>query len=469
MRRLAVAVVAIAAVFASAVPAAASNEPGAASTVTALTNDLRESEGLAPLAFNPGVASVSESWSQSQLPSVVTAWKKYLAGGDLSVPLKHNPNFSSQMPSGWSSAAENVAWACGYGSVDKVARALETSWEKSAGHRANMLGNYTDIGVGIAWDSATGCAYGTQNFGKYATSSAPTTSVPSANTTLTGTLEAPDDWNTSKACIGAYVASDWGGRPYLDPAGPADYWCGTVGSTFTLDVSTTAKYYLRVVKGSVSSSKSFSSASTGRWWGADDADRDALAVKPSSSGTEVEMYFFDDVAAELVGFDRVTWMGVEGVSTGYADGTYRPDSLVTRKHMAQFLYRFEGRPDVARTSKSPFSDIAMGSPGYDAIAWMSQEGVSTGYADGEYKPLNYVTRKHMAMFMYRLAGSPDVKMPSRSPFTDIKAGEPGYAAIVWMAQEGISVGYNDGSFKPDTYVTRKHMAFFLSRLDDALA
>ena len=48
--------------------------------------------------------------------------------------------------------AENVA--AGYGSAD----AVMTGWMNSAGHRANVLGNYTQVGVALA-RSASGVSY----------------------------------------------------------------------------------------------------------------------------------------------------------------------------------------------------------------------------------------------------------------------------------------------------------------------
>lgn len=53
--------------------------------------------------------------------------------------------------------AENVA----YGSL--TAKEVLNGWEKSAGHRKNMLGNYKYIGVGIAADTK-GTFYFTQIF-----------------------------------------------------------------------------------------------------------------------------------------------------------------------------------------------------------------------------------------------------------------------------------------------------------------
>ncbi|WP_062315908.1 CAP domain-containing protein [Demequina maris] len=116
------------------------------------TNTYRADEGLKPLNLRTGIVDVSQGWS-GHMKSTRT--------------LAHNPNFSSEMPSGLSSAAENVGYACGYGTKAANTNAIMSAWLKSAGHEANITGNYTDIGIGVAYDKSSDCAWATQNFGKY--------------------------------------------------------------------------------------------------------------------------------------------------------------------------------------------------------------------------------------------------------------------------------------------------------------
>lgn len=66
----------------------------------------------------------------------------------------HNPQYSTQIPAGWSRAAENVA--SGY-----APSAVVNAWMNSPGHRANILGDFTTIGIGYV------NGYATQVFAKY--------------------------------------------------------------------------------------------------------------------------------------------------------------------------------------------------------------------------------------------------------------------------------------------------------------
>lgn len=118
--------------------------PTAVAKILADTNALRAAGGLAPLVENSAMDAVAESWSLQM----------YTAGA-----LTHNPGYSSQIPAGWTSAGENIA--SGY-SYDTVVAA----WHASAGHYANIMGTYTDIGIG--YYELGGQTYFTQDFGKYA-------------------------------------------------------------------------------------------------------------------------------------------------------------------------------------------------------------------------------------------------------------------------------------------------------------
>lgn len=56
-----------------------------------------------------------------------------------------------------------------------------------------------------------------------------------------------------------------------------------------------------------------------------------------------------------------------------------------------------------------FSDVGSGHRFHDDIGWMADTGISDGYADGTFRPGSAVTRQAMAAFMRRIAGAdPDV-------------------------------------------------------------
>ena len=150
--------------------------PDAVAQILADTNALRAAGGLAPLVESTTMDTVAQNWSAQMY-----------ANGSLT----HNPNYSTQIPTGWTGAAENIA--SGY-TVTTVVEA----WHQSAGHYANIMGGYNSIGIG--YYEANGQTYFTQDFGNYATVpspaqvvTAPATPTSSGSTPGAGTSAGAGD------------------------------------------------------------------------------------------------------------------------------------------------------------------------------------------------------------------------------------------------------------------------------------
>ena len=132
-----------------------------ASTLYTLLNQSRQQAGLPLLARDSRLDAVAQSWSS-----------KMASSGTLS----HNPSYSSQIPSGWTRAGENVGY-------DYSDTGLHAAWMASSGHKANILGSYTSVGIGWVKDPS-GRVWGTQVFASYAGVTPPTT-IATTSTTLT--------------------------------------------------------------------------------------------------------------------------------------------------------------------------------------------------------------------------------------------------------------------------------------------
>jgi hypothetical protein len=169
---------------------------------------------------------------------------------------------------------------------------------------------------------------------------------------------------------------------------------------------------------------------------------------------------FRDVPTNHDFFAEIEWMRSAGITQGYGDQTYRPLGHVNREEMSAFLYRLSGSP--ASTASTTFSDVPPTHPFAREIAWMTNAAVAQGYADGTFRPGGRVTRDAMAAFLYRLDGAPPGPFPDPG-FTDVAPGHPFFREISWMAQQGITEGFDDGSYGAGLPVTRESMAAFLQR------
>ena len=94
-------------------------------------------------------------------------------------------------------------------------------------------------------------------------------------------------------------------------------------------------------------------------------------------------------------------MRARGITTGWSDGTFRPNAAVNRDAMAAFFYRFAGSPAYSAPVASPFSDVSTGSQFYREISWLADQRITTGWADGSFRPVQPIERGAMAAFLHR--------------------------------------------------------------------
>ena len=197
-------------------------------------------------------------------------------------------------------------------------------------------------------------------------------------------------------------------------------------------------------------------------WGPWSEPSNVTLTRPSCPGAP-----FLDVGPDHPFCPEIRWMGEEGVSTGWPDGTYRPTVPVSRQAMAAFTYRLlnPGAGPAPACSTMPFTDVATTNPYCGEITWMRDEGITAGYADGSFRPAAPVSRQAMAAFLYRLTGSPRGADPActRDEFTDVGQDHGFCGEIDWLVDQGVTEGYADGSFRPTAAISRQAMAAFIFR------
>ena len=171
---------------------------------------------------------------------------------------------------------------------------------------------------------------------------------------------------------------------------------------------------------------------------------------------------FSDVPQNHPFYEEITWLEYRNITTGWADGTYRPLNNIERGAVAAFFYRLAGSPEVTLPAASPFTDVNPSHQFYHEIVWMHQQGLTTGWADGTYRPQDAVTREAMAAFFYRYAGKPDYVVVG-SVFKDVPHDGAFYREINWLRSSGITTGWADGTYRPSEPIHRDAMAAFIYR------
>lgn len=107
---------------------------------------------------------------------------------------------------------------------------------------------------------------------------------------------------------------------------------------------------------------------------------------------------------------------------------------------------------VLASEENPFSDTSLTSIEGRAAAYLQEQGVINGYADGTFKGDRVVNRAEVAKFLLLAKGYSASGQKNNGRFSDLKEGKWYVEFIVRAAELGILNGYGDGSFRPSDTV-----------------
>lgn len=181
---------------------------------------------------------------------------------------------------------------------------------------------------------------------------------------------------------------------------------------------------------------------------------------------------FTDVPTTHPFYAEITQLGDLNIVGGFPDGTYRPDSNVTRQQFAKIIVLAKGihTEAVDNQSTPTFSDVTpgMGLPyPFDYIEEAADAGFIQG-SGGMFNPYNNITRAQLALILVR-AGGTDLDDPPagyNTGFTDL----PDFAKneIAKAKFNGLLDGKTATTFDPYATATRGHVAKMVSRLLDKI-
>ena len=209
---------------------------------------------------------------------------------------------------------------------------------------------------------------------------------------------------------------------------------------------------------------------------------------------------FTDVAGDAYYADAVEWAAEKKITTGYEDGTFRPERTVNRAEAVTFLWRMAGEPEP--TGIETFDDVERDANNWwykTAVRWAVENGITNGTGSG-FSPYVTCNRGMILTMLYRMQGCPfdeilNTVLPedeeswtleetliaflqigieayrSATEFTDVKEGAWYETPVLWALSNGI-LGENQVAYtqedertlvtvKPDEPCVRGEMAYFL--------
>lgn len=164
---------------------------------------------------------------------------------------------------------------------------------------------------------------------------------------------------------------------------------------------------------------------------------------------------FTDINSSHWAYDPVICLAEKFILNGYLDGTFKPESNITRAEFAKIIVSATGSVDPY--ALSTFKDVNNRDWYYSYVSTAYSMGYITGYPDGSFRPNNNITRADICTIVNRVLKAQISS--SASVFKD-EVLIPSYAkdAVYALNSKGIINGYRDGTFAPLTFATRAQTA-----------
>lgn len=141
----------------------------------------------------------------------------------------------------------------------------------------------------------------------------------------------------------------------------------------------------------------------------------------------------------------------KGLINGYGDGSFQPDSKISRAEFMTLINRGFGYTEKTNID---YKDVKPGTWIADSVSIGKAAGYISGYSDGTIKPNEFISRQEAASIIAKVTGiTPNTDAAAKLPdAANIPAWSKGSIGAVLDA--GIMGGYPDGSFKAKSYITR---------------
>ena len=172
---------------------------------------------------------------------------------------------------------------------------------------------------------------------------------------------------------------------------------------------------------------------------------------------------FVDVREKDYFYDPVLWAinHVPVITNGTDDTHFSPNMICAREQVVTFLWRAANCPEPSIT-ENPFKDVKKNAYYYKAVLWAVENEITKGVDATHFGVNQPCTRAQVVTFLWRAEGSPEPQ-GTVNPFTDVRAKDYFYKAVLWAVENGVTTGTGENMFAPNETCTRAQTVTFLYR------
>lgn len=189
-------------------------------------------------------------------------------------------------------------------------------------------------------------------------------------------------------------------------------------------------------------------------------DSDYVYFKVNESIREPAENPFTDVPSNEWFSTPVMWAVENGITNGTSPTTFSPEDTCTRGQIVTFLWRAAGSPEPT-SQNNVFTDVKADDYYYKAVLWAVENGITNGTTKTTFDPDGSCTRSQAVTFLWRYEDEEQIN--ADNIFTDVPVYEYYTNAVLWAVENKITNGTTNTTFEPNTFCTRGHIVTFLYR------
>ena len=188
------------------------------------------------------------------------------------------------------------------------------------------------------------------------------------------------------------------------------------------------------------------------------------------NGTDAVCAAFTDINTMEWYHNAVHYVLQNQIMSGTTTTTFSPDMSVTRGMMAQMIYAMEGRPATAPSAS--FRDVPSTMYYASAAAFVSANGIMTGYDGNSFGPEDSLTREQLATVLRSYAAYKNkqtTKTQNLSSFADASSVSFwAKDAVAWAVASGLMAGRDGGRLAPQDPIRRCEVAQMVMNFNTVL-
>ena len=195
------------------------------------------------------------------------------------------------------------------------------------------------------------------------------------------------------------------------------------------------------------------------------ASQYAIVIDTHSHAAVDVSDIFVDVAPNAWYKDAIQYAYDNGLMTGVSDTEFAPEATTTRAMIVSILARLEG---VTTAQAAGFADVDDNDWYATAVNWAANVGVVNGYEDGTFKPNTAITREQLAAILMNYAAYKGEDVSNRASLATYTDQPSTWAqeAMQWAVAEGLISGVTNTELQPQGNATRAQVAAILQRFLD---